>query len=207
MTLSNPSHCTDWRLSSLASGPAACRANCTEQQICNFIIYADYTTLFIEENETKETTEKRLQYYCDILQSRMLINQWEKVVLITKRKGITIKIDEQIITNTAGYKPPYHTVKCKKAERLLGRQISAKQDQTAVQKRKKMANAIFNQLANSIFLNTKYRIGTRLQLWNAIIRAILTYGLNTTKLTNAEEEVVDNITIRHMTKMFSPKKG
>ena len=69
-----------------------------------------------------------------------------------------------------------------------------------------MANAIFNQLANSIFLNTKYRIETRLQLWNAIIRAILTYGLNTTKLTNAEEEVVNKMTIRHMTKMFNPKK-
>ena len=72
--------------------------------------------------------------------------------------------------------------------------------------KKKMANAIFNQLANSIFLNTKYRIETRLQLWNAIIRAILTYGLNATKLTNAEEEVVNKLTIRHMAKMFSPKK-
>merc|ERR1712015_361926 len=193
-------------INTLGKNEAISNENCTEQQTRNFVIYDDDTTLFIEENETKETTEKRLQYYCDILQSRMLINQWEKVVLITKRKGITIKINEQIITNTAGYKPPYHTVKCKKAERLLGRQISAKQDQTAVQKRKKMANAIFNQLANSIFLNTKYRIETRLQLWNAFIRAILTYGLNTTKLTNAEEEIVNNMTIRHMTKMFNPKK-
>merc|ERR1712015_484985 len=124
-------------INTLGKNEDICTKNCTEQQICNFIIYADDTTLFIEENETKETTEMRLKHYCDILQSRMLINQWEKVVLITKRQGITIKVNEQIITKTAGYKPPYHTVKCKRAERLLGRQISAKQDLTAVQKRKK----------------------------------------------------------------------
>ena len=149
-------------------------------------------------------TQCRLKHYCDILESRKLVNQWEKVVLITKRAGITIQVQEQILENTAGYEAPYHAVKCKKSERLLGRQVSNKQNDAPVKNRIKLANGIYKQLSKAIFENHSYNTDTKLLLWNAIIRAILTYGLNVIKLTTAEENMINELTIKHMTKIFFP---
>ena len=107
-----------------------------------------------------------------------------------KRKSRkTTKKPDAAHARTAGFKEPFHEVKCVRNERILGRQVDANPHaQTPVKQRVKFGNAIFTQLKHPIFLNKKYTIKTKLLLWNAIIRSLMTYGLNVHKLSEAEKK-------------------
>ena len=180
--------------------------SCTERQVCNYVVYADDTTLYIEERETNDMVEQKLQNYQIVLESRDLTNQWSKVVLITNRSGHSIREVDGSLTKLAGYKPPYDRVICKKDDRLLGKQVHATHNaRKPVKHRIRIANGVFKQMTESIFKNPRYAEKTKLQVWNGIIRALLTYGLNAVKLTQEENELVDTLTMKHMRVIFNPK--
>ena len=95
---------------------------------------------------------------------------------------------------------------CKKDDRLLGKQVHATHNaRKPVKHRIRIADRVFKRMAENIFKNPRYTEKTKLQVWNGIIRALLTYGLNAVKLTQEENELVDKLTMKHMRVIFNPK--
>jgi len=65
--------------------------NATSMDIENYTIFADDTTLYINNNEKKEHTAAKLITYNHILKTRNLQNQWSKVEAVTRRRGVIKK--------------------------------------------------------------------------------------------------------------------
>ena len=131
----------------------------TKRQVCNYVVYADDATLYIEERETNDMVEQKLQNYQIVLESRDLTNQWSKVVLITNRSGHSIREVDGSLTKLAGYKPPYDRVICKKDDRLLGNQVRATHNaRKPVKHRIRIADGVFKQMTESIFKNPHWTV-------------------------------------------------
>merc|ERR1712066_267486 len=104
-------------------------------------------------------------------------------VMVSRKRGkqnITKNSDNKEEKHfVADLKYPFSEVNIKKNARLLGRQIDINTGRkTPVLHRLKLAKGAYNKIKNSFFKNKKYTIRTKLLIWNAVIRSIMTYGLN-----------------------------
>ena len=144
--------------------------------------------------------------YQRVTETRDLKNAWEKVVMISIKKGRKVHqegVEKKAAVALAGLNAPFDKVQIKKNERLLGRQVDIDvSKKTSVKHRTKLARGVFSRLKRPFFMNKKYSTRTKLLIWNAVIRSIATYGLNVVKLTEAEEEILDNMTEKHMSIIF-----
>jgi len=140
----------------------------TKIQAEDHAIYADDTNLYLHQ-ETQAQTITRLEHYPIMTHTRNMIIQWTKAHLMTrKRKKQT---QEQLPY-------PYNQIQASNKGAVLGEIIHMQQSQNqAVKHRLRKAQQAWSQTRRKLFQNHAIPEKLRIMIWNAIVRATLTYAL------------------------------
>ena len=133
----------------------------------------------IPEEPPRETTQ-RLKRYSILTKTRKLEINWDKVLLLTRKKA----------TQIAETPPPYNQIQMRATGVILGKKINmhGKQNHT-IQHRLAKAKQIWGVTRRKLFQNSYIPEKLRIQLWNALIRSTLTYALQTQELSESQEKI------------------
>ena len=165
------------------------------QNTIDDVEYADDTKLLIP-NYTSEQIQRKLQNYDAVAYLRNLVIKWEDVTILRNTNKPPIKLIGKFeAVKTVGHK------------KILGKVINYKGNAShAVKARITQANKAWGMVAGT--LCGKYRLDKklRLNLSNATIRCIMTYGLQITNLNDKEKKQLNAFTNKCMRKMIDPMK-
>ena len=159
------------------------------------IIYADDTKLFLPNEDNPEQILQKLNNYKDLTKTRKLKINWNKVRLLTNKRNSVIK----------KFPPPYNEIQTTKNITILGKKINVHNNTgPAVLQRIQQAKTMWRKLKYKLFTNKKITLQIRILLWNATIRATLTYGLQTKTLTNEQYNKLERFTNNCHREMLEP---
>lgn len=179
---------------------AECKAGTCEDGICNYVIYADDTNLLIEREQETQTLEQKTSNYCRVAETRQLAIQWAKVALLTKTKKQNAPINKM--------PAPFNEIQEKQADRALGRKVNINgRSEEALKRRKCLAKGVWAQLKHKIYGVESLKHKTKIHLWNAIIKPILTHALIVEPMNDKQRSDLDNFTLSCTKHIQNPQKA
>jgi len=108
-------------------------------------------------------------------------------------------------SNKKTHTHPYNLIKTTKNATILGKVININNNNgKTVQHRLQKAKQAWRQLKRKIFTNQTLHTKIRILMWNAAIRAILTYGLQTRELKPTQYEKMEQFMFTSQREMVQP---